>query len=102
MQITTTSRGFRIIEFKDRYAQPCSLQKSSLATEDCVWLGVDKRLDLNTGQELPDSDNHRMHLTQEQVRALLPYLQAFADTGELHCEIPVELAPRQVREVPKV
>jgi Holliday junction resolvase len=29
------------------------------------------------------SANNRMHLTQEQVRDLLPFLQKFAETGEL-------------------
>jgi hypothetical protein len=68
MNIEKTERGFDIIEFLDRYGNGCSLQKSSLATEDCIWLGVNES---------------RMHLTQGQVKALLPYLQRFVDTGEL-------------------
>jgi len=83
MKNTTTSRGFRIVEFNDHYSQPCSLQMSSLAGQACVWFGVSKRIDLNTGRDLPDSKNSRMHLTQEQVRELLPYLEHFAQTGEL-------------------
>jgi hypothetical protein len=68
MNIEKTERGFDIIEFLDRYGVECSLQKSSLATEDCIWLGVNES---------------RMHLTQGQVKALLPYLQRFVDTGEI-------------------
>jgi hypothetical protein len=29
------------------------------------------------------SANNRMHLTQDQVRDLLPFLKKFAETGEL-------------------
>lgn len=63
-----TVRGFLLGQFWDRYGELCSIQKSSLATEDAIWLGVDE---------------HRMHLTQEQVAALLPLLQHFAETGDL-------------------
>lgn len=76
-----TDRGFDIIEFKDRYEQPCTLQKSSLATEDCIWLGVHEEIDLNTKETI--GPGIRMHLTQDQVKELLPLLQKFADTGEL-------------------
>lgn len=65
---TLTERGFVRGEFTDHYGLACSLQKSSLATRDCIWLGV---------------DDHRMHLTQEHVAALLPMLQHFVETGEL-------------------
>lgn len=65
-----TERGFDILEFKDRYGKECSLQKSSLATEDCIWLGV-------------NSARGRMHLTQDMVRDLLPYLNNFVETGDL-------------------
>ena len=72
----TTERGFIRLDFEDRYKQQCSLQKSSLAGEDAIWLGVDVNIDgKNVGE--------RMHLTQEMVSALIPYLQHFVDTGEL-------------------
>ena len=71
----TTSRGFGLWEFKDKYGQECSLQDSSLASEPAIWLGVD--VDLK-GEDVHD----RMHLTQEQVKALLPILTYFAETGE--------------------
>jgi hypothetical protein len=32
-----TDRGFDVIFFVDRYAKLCSIQKSSLATEDAIW-----------------------------------------------------------------
>lgn len=72
-----TSRGFLIGEFEDRYGAECSIQESSLATEACVWLGVDK--DLN-GEIVGKG---RMHLTQEMARDLIPVLRYFARTGNL-------------------
>lgn len=73
MHIKKTSRGFDLIEFVDHYGAACSLQKSSLATEDCIWLGT---------------NTNRMHLTQEQVSQLLPELQSFVETGELGSGYP--------------
>ena len=72
---TTTERGFALYEFRDRYNRECSLQRSSIATEDCIWLGVH------------EGESVRMHLTPEMVTALLPILQQFAETGELPCEV---------------
>jgi len=77
--LTETDRGFALVEFKDRYGNECSLQKSSLATEDCCWLGVSTD---HNGVHL----NARMHLTQAQVKALLPFLECFVETGELYEE----------------
>lgn len=65
---TKTQRGFTLIKFDDLYTQSCSLQKSSLATEDAIWLGVTEK---------------RMHLSREQVKELLPYLIQFTETGDL-------------------
>lgn len=70
MEVKKTNRGFDLIEFTDRYDKECSLQKSSLATEDAIWLGR-------------DSKEARMHLTQEMVAKLLPYLQKFVETGDI-------------------
>jgi len=103
MEVTKTERGFGIIEFVDMYGKPCSLQKSSLATEDAVWLGVNDanpkimardahKYGIKTKERtgwisypVPDdvSMTTRMHLTQDQVRELLPLLQRFVETGEL-------------------
>ena len=68
IDMTRTSRGFAIGRFKDRYDLPCDIQKSSLATEDCIWLGPSES---------------RMHLTPDMAAALIPLLQAFVETGEL-------------------
>lgn len=71
IEFGATSRGFKIARFVDQYRQECSLQESSMSgPPTCVWLGVAGEL-------------ARMHLSQEHVRALLPALQHFADTGEL-------------------
>lgn len=97
LDIETTLRGFSHAKFTDRYGEQCSIQKSSLASEDCIWLGLDdvtpqilasKIIEGGTGWAklpLPD-DVHihsRMHLTREQVAALLPALQRFVQTGEI-------------------
>ncbi len=70
-----TMRGFWRAEFKDRYGCACSLQESSLATEDAIWLGVD-------GEDVPS----RMHLAQEHAVALWPILKRFAETGSIRPE----------------
>jgi len=92
-----TSRGFFLIEFQDRYGTECTIQKSSLVEENAIWFGVDnpkpqilasKTPEGGTGwvsYPLPD-DVHiftRMHLTQKQVKKLIPILQHFVETGEL-------------------
>ncbi|WP_212747029.1 hypothetical protein [Marinobacter alexandrii] len=96
-------RGFQGWRFLDRYDHSFSIQKSSLATEDCIWFGLDdanplvlhgdaKRLGINTDATcgwipypIPDevNINTRMHLSREQVAELIPVLQHFVDTGDL-------------------
>ena len=63
-------RGFSGVSFKDYYGSVCSLQESSLATEIAVWFGVDK--------DFEGKKSSRMHLTQKQVKKLLPYLIKFS------------------------
>lgn len=91
-----TGRGFSIYEFIDRYGVECSVQKSSLAFEDCIWLGANK-IGLKefkaghgwTAVQLEDTLEHhfnantRMHLTRQQVADLLPILKRFVETGEI-------------------
>lgn len=86
-----TNRGFERIEFRDHYGVDCSIQASSLATEECIWFGCSK-LELKgfrpgSGWLDIDADslgfkylqgNTRMHLTREQVQNLLPILEDFA------------------------
>jgi len=80
IQFLKTSRGFARGSFDDRYNSPCSIQKSSLATEDCIWLGCDNPdVDKVTGQIV----GARMHLTQSRAAELIPLLQHFVDTGDL-------------------
>lgn len=103
MKKSVTNRGFGLIEFIDRYGEPCNIQKSSLADEDAIWVGVANpspqimasdawKLGVDTDEStgwipypLPKEVllNSRMHLTREQVLAILPALQHFVDTGEL-------------------
>ena len=89
-----TSRGFSYHEFNDLYGTKCSLQKSSLATDDAIWFGCDDTKltvfeDENMGKyittKLPKNwmVDSRMHLNREQVKELLPILQKFVETGEL-------------------
>ena len=94
-----TCRGFSIITFKDLYGSKCSIQESSLATEDAIWIGVNdanpqilasKTQQGGTGWVPYDIPNDvslttRMHLTVKQVKKLLPILKFFAETGELPC-----------------
>lgn len=75
---TRTSRGFAVARFQDLYGSQCSLQKSSLADLDAVWLGVDQGADGIVAC--------RMHLSQEMIRDMLPALQHFVDHGELPCD----------------
>jgi hypothetical protein len=77
-QKTKTERGFSIITFKDYYDAECSIQKSSLATKDAIWIGIN-----DSGPKVLSSNSTRMHLTREQVDELLPILQNFVDTGEI-------------------
>jgi hypothetical protein len=103
MKIEGNVRGFATGRFKDRYGVNCSIQKSSAAMEDCIWLGVDdanpqimasqaKQFGIQTNEitgwipyPIPDEVflTTRMHLTQKQVADLLPFLQKFVATGEL-------------------
>lgn len=71
MSIDQSERGFDTVNFVDLFGQPCSLTKSSSAIEASVWIGVS------------DGTSNSMHLSQESVRRLLPFLQRFAETGEI-------------------
>lgn len=79
-----TGRG----EFTDSYGQKCIIQPSSSADEAKIHLGV-----RDPGPHLDRAGS--MHLTRSMVAALLPYLQAFVDTGSLTTiETDVERAHR--------
>jgi hypothetical protein len=64
------------ISFEDNYKQQCSLQKSNYSLENEIWLGVNKDI-------IGNNVDTRMHLTQEQVKQILPYLKMFSEKGEI-------------------
>jgi hypothetical protein len=65
MRIDTTPRGFSVVRFDDSLGRPCTLQKSSLADEDCIWLGRD---------DGPSDVAVRMHLTQGMAARIVDAL----------------------------
>lgn len=103
MKFDKTQRGFANGKFEDLYGAKCSIQASSLASEPAIWLGVDDAQPVvmashaaAVGVETEETRGWvsypipaevllttRMHLSREQVAALLPTLQRFAATGEL-------------------
>lgn len=97
MKIKQTQRGFDIASFKDSHGCKCSIQKSSLATDDAIWIGVDDpNPQIMASKVTPDGTGWipyvipedvlirtRMHLTRKQVAKLLPLLKHFVKTGEL-------------------
>lgn len=103
IKVGKTARGFALIKFEDFAGSACSLQKSSISTEDCIWIGCDAAEPKIMASEaaahgVPTEEtcgwipfpvpegvlmNTRMHLTRDQVTALLPYFQRFVDTGEI-------------------
>lgn len=103
LKIEKTGRGFAIANFRDSKGVQCSIQKSSLATADAIWLGVDdadpRVLASVAGVINPDTGDMtgwvqhpfpdgvvfttRMHLTRDGVKKLLPLLRRFVKTGDL-------------------
>ncbi len=100
-----TERGFSKVVFTDSYNVNCSIQESSLATDDRIWLGIEspdpqimKSDALKLGLPLPEGEisgfmeyhipkevfiSTRMHLNREQVTNLVEYLSKWLETGEL-------------------
>src|SRR5690349_5757598 len=110
INVTTTGRGFTRLNFKDMNDEACSLQLSSLATQQCIWLGIndanpqimvsDALMINKQGGHIPIPENQvtgwmsfplpnqvkfstRMHLTKEQARYIGTKLLVFAETGDL-------------------
>lgn len=94
LDIRTTQRGFVIGEFLDANNVECSIQESSAAQDEgLIWLGCSyvglKELVPGRGWQHLDlgarevTANTRMHLSQSNVRALLPALQHFAEHGTI-------------------
>tara|TARA_R110000822_G_scaffold25937_9_gene78477 strand:+ start:3188 stop:3529 length:342 start_codon:yes stop_codon:yes gene_type:complete len=102
MTKSTTERGFTHYEFMDSYGAKCSVQKSSSAMEDKVWVGVDDANPIIMASQAkshgvdPDGVTSgwvkypipsevllstRMHLNQQMAKELINVLQKFVDTG---------------------
>ena len=102
-----SGRGFPLVEFKDYYGAPCSIQASSLAIyqqpgTSAIWLGVDDAEPKvmasqaeSVGVETTETTgwvpfpvppevslNTRMHLDRKQVEALIGHLQAWLDSDD--------------------
>ncbi len=98
-----TNRGFPVVRFEDRYGAGCSIQASSLATEEAIWFGIDDAKPqimavhaAAHGVETTETTGWvpypvpecvlmatRMHLTRDQVTELMPVLQRFVTSGEV-------------------
>lgn len=87
LDFAPTERGFLRADFKDRYNADCSIQGSSLATEDCIWLGQNE----GTHHHVTGDCMARMHLTREMARELAFVLMRFALSGKL-----TETAPEEI------
>jgi hypothetical protein len=111
MKMTTTDRGFQLVEFKDFYGTPCSIQQSSIWLDDAIagpgtsalWLGTDdvmakvlwhdaSAVGIKTSATegwvdypIPSevSLRTRMHLNREQVKELIAHLTSWLETGKL-------------------
>lgn len=94
-----TNRGFGILRFEDANGIACSMQESSACrNEGLLWLGTELKnkvkvmkqgrgwTDVDLGEQYGAMNvliNDRMHLTQSQVKDMLPYLKYFAKHGTL-------------------
>lgn len=92
-----THRGFKFKTFTDLYGAQWSIQKSSLATEDAIWLGIDDAEPKIMASKTPQggtgwvpyaipkdvSLNTRMHLSVDQAKELVKMLNVFIETGDL-------------------
>jgi hypothetical protein len=102
-----TALGFPIIRFHDFDEVCCSLEINAFSDEPAVWLGVNKAklYKLKSGGTVPVDmpegcrATTRMHLTMPEVEALLPYLQAFVNTGGLLPKAEPAPAPLLVAEI---
>lgn len=79
MKLKKTERGFYRADFVDRNGDACSIQESSIATEYCIWLGMNS----GTHHHVTKNCMARMHLTRQMAEELIPLLQAFVSTGLL-------------------
>ena len=80
-----TERGGLKGVFLDRFGERCSIQESSFADEDCIWLGCEHETVDKCGQPC----GARMHLSRGLAEELIPLLQEFVETGNLRNWSPV-------------
>jgi len=80
IKIKLTNRGFARGEFKDRYGAACSIQKSSLADEECIWLGCEHE---TIHEVTKEPCGARMHLTRQMAADIVMHLQRFIETGDI-------------------
>lgn len=89
MNESKTERGFALNTLTDGYGNEFSVQKSSSATDDFVWVGVTRpRVEVGPPWrpfEMPPNASiwSRAHLTREQAREVGEALLRFAETGKL-------------------
>ena len=50
MEIDTTNRGFIVITLEDRNGRSYTVQESSLADTNAIWLGTNERIHLDIDQ----------------------------------------------------
>ncbi len=101
-KLEKTCRGFSRLEFTDVYGAECSIQQSSAACYDAIWLGVNDgkpqimasqagKLGVKTNETtgwipypVPEEVfiNTRMHLNEGQVKGLITHLQNWLKTKE--------------------
>ena len=106
IKMTKTERGFPLGKFEDLYSQKCSIQQSSLATENALWLGLDDAEPRVMASKAAENGvetkkttgwvdypipkdvllSTRMHLSVSDVEKLVEELQHWLKTGELEDE----------------
>ncbi len=99
-----TSHGFEIVKFKEANGEECSIQQSSAAEDDFIWLGI-----VDANPQVLASQAHkfgvqtsettgwvkypvpedvlmstRMHLNRVQVENLISVLTCWLNSGSFH------------------
>ena len=99
-----TDRNCEIILFEDRYQTRCSLQQSSIFSDEysefpgatAVWLGVDRQDQPHDG--MFDAANlTRMHLDRAQVHKLIAVLEMWLQTGHFAEDTPRAQAQKETK-----
>lgn len=103
MEYCVTHRGFDLYQSVDRNGIEYTIQKSSLATDNYIWLGIDDinpqilatdayKFGIDTTKTTGWIDypipnevlmSSRMHLSRDDVRKMLPILNKFVETGNI-------------------